>query len=161
MPGLGPGIGLRTAGMSAGRFGRVYTRADIVLLAEADRLCGQMSGKAMGHVLRRQSEVFGEAAFGRLAGISPSHIHNLRCSRTLRSKRTTLEKMGPSPSAISERRPPEPRGEPGHVRVTSCTRATLTAPRACTWSTWWTARRNTSASARDELFRHVFKGRAA
>jgi len=105
-------------GRNSGRpFERVYTRADIVLLAEADRLCGRMSGKAMAHVLRRQSDVFGEAAFGRLAGISPSHIYNLRRSRTYRSKRTTLEKTRPSASAIGERRPPEPRGEPGHVRV--------------------------------------------
>ena len=53
-------------------FERVYTRADILLLVEADNAFGRMSGKGMAHVFRRQFNGFGKAEYERLASISAS-----------------------------------------------------------------------------------------
>ena len=59
-------------------FARVYTPADARLLAQVDADLGQMSGLATRVVLHREHHVFGDARFERLAGISASHIYNLR-----------------------------------------------------------------------------------
>ena len=98
-------------------FERVYARADILLLVVADIAFGRMSGKAMAHVFHRAFNEFGAGEYERLAGISPSHIYNLRRSRTYRSKHTTLDHTRPAASTIGERRAPDPKGEPGYLRV--------------------------------------------
>ena len=98
-------------------FERVYTRADILLLVEADIAFDRMSGKAMAHVFQRQFNDIGKAEYERLASISPSHIYNLRCSKTYTSKHTTLDRTRPVANSIGERRVPDPNGEPGHLRV--------------------------------------------
>ena len=72
-------------------FARVYTPADVRLLARVDEDLGQMSGLATRVVLHREHHVFGGARFERLAGISASHIHDLRGSRTYRRQRTVVE----------------------------------------------------------------------
>ena len=98
-------------------FERVYTLPDIRLLAEVDEAFGGMSALATCEVLRREFEVHGDARFERLAGLSRSHVYNLRASRTYRTKRTRREKTRPSPVAIAVRKAPEPTGRPGFVRV--------------------------------------------
>ena len=98
-------------------FGRVYTRADILLLVATDIAFGRMNGKATAHVLKRQFHEFGKAEYVRLARISPSHIYNLRGSRTYRTKHTPRERTRPTANSIGERRAPEPNGEPGYLRV--------------------------------------------
>ena len=98
-------------------FARKYTAADIRLLAEVDEAFDQMSGLATREVLRRQCEVFGEAAYERLAAISNGHVYNLRGSATYRAARTAWTKTKGSGVSIGLRQAPEPEGMPGHVRV--------------------------------------------
>jgi len=95
-------------------FARVYSAADIRLLAEIDTAYDQMSGPATAEVLRRQFRVFGDGRFQRLSAISSSHIYNLRRSRT---RRTVFEKTKATTAAIALRKAPQPHGAPGHVRV--------------------------------------------
>ena len=68
-------------------------------------------------MLRRQYEVFGDARFERLSRLSPSHLYNLRRSKTYRARRTTIDHTRPTTVRIGERRRPDPGGKPGHVRV--------------------------------------------
>ena len=123
----------RRAANSGRSFERVYTPADIRLLAEADEIGGQLCGPAACEVLRRQYEVFGDARFERLSRLSPSHLYNLRRSKTYRARRTTVDHTRPTMVRTGERRRPDPVGKPGHLRVdtvhawTTSTLATATA----------------------------------
>ena len=98
-------------------FARVYTPADIRLLARVDADLGQMSGLATRVVMHREHHVFGDARFERLAGISASHIHNLRGSRTYRTQRTVVTGTKATSVSVGERRAPQPDGRPGFLRV--------------------------------------------
>jgi hypothetical protein len=60
-------------------FVRLYTPADVALLADVDRAMGTLSGPATVCVLRRQRDVFGDERFQRLGSISVGH-YNLRYS---------------------------------------------------------------------------------
>ena len=105
-------------GANSGRpFARVYTPADIRLLAEADEIGGQLCGPAACEVMRREYAVFGDERFERLARLSPSHLYNLRRTKTYRARRTTVEHTRPTAVRIGERRRPDPRGRPGYLRV--------------------------------------------
>jgi len=106
--------GRATAG---GPFARVYTPADVRLLAAVDEAFGGMSALATREVLRREFEVHGDPRFERLAGISRSHMYNLRASRAYRTRRTVWGRTRPSPVAVAVRRAPEPNGRPGYLRV--------------------------------------------
>ena len=97
-------------------FPRRYTPADVRLLADVDEAYGQMSGLATREVLRRQSEVFGDARFARLATLSNGHLYNLRGSPTYHAKRTVWTTR-PTTVDIALRQAPDPQGLPGHVRV--------------------------------------------
>ncbi len=120
-------------GANSGRpFARVYTPADIRLLAEADEIGGQLCGPAACEVLRRQCEVFGDRRYERLSRLSVSHLYNLRRSKTYRARRTTVNHTRSTAVPIGERRRPDPGG------WTRCTRETATARRASTTSTWST-----------------------
>ena len=131
----------RRDGNQGRSFARVYTPADVRLLARVDEDLGQMSGLATRVVLHREHHVFGDARFERLAGISASHIYNLRGSRTYRRQRTVVEGTRATTVAVGERRAPRPDGLPGFLRVdtvhawTTSTLATATVPKACTSST--------------------------
>ena len=109
----------RRARNSGRPFETRYGPADIRLLADIDEAFGQMSGLATCEILRRAFEVHGDARFERLAGISRSHVYNLRGSRTYRAKRTTWTKTKGSNVAIAVRKAPAPNGEPGFLRVDS------------------------------------------
>ena len=98
-------------------FERIYTPADVRLLAQVDADLGQMSGLATRVVLHREFHVFGNARFERLAGISASHIYNLRASRTYRTRRTVVVGTRASTVAVGERRAPQLDGLPGFLRV--------------------------------------------
>ena len=105
-------------GANSGRpFERVYTRADIRLLAAADEIGGQLCGPAACEVLRREYEVFGDKRFERLSRLSVSHLYNLRRSKTYRAGRATFTRTTPTAARIAERRRPDPGGKPGFVRV--------------------------------------------
>lgn len=58
-----------------------YTAADVARLAEMDVLHSTLSGPATKKLMERAYQVFGDVRFERLAGISVSHLYNLRGSR--------------------------------------------------------------------------------
>ena len=86
----------RRARNSGRPFETRYGPADIRLLADIDEAFGQMSGLATCEILRRAFEVHGDARFERLAGISRSHVYNLR-----EDVMTPYEKLKSLPGADS------------------------------------------------------------
>lgn len=99
------------------RFARRYTSADVALLVEVDQAHGTMNGGATKRILEREYEVFGKARYERLAAISVAHLYNLRNSAGYRRQRIDYTTTQPTPTAIGDRRKPEPKGQPGYIRV--------------------------------------------
>jgi transposase InsO family protein len=52
-----------------------------------------------------------------LAAISVSHLYNLRKSTTYTRQRHHIDKRCAKPSLIGERRKPQPKGQPGYIRI--------------------------------------------
>lgn len=100
-------------------FARRYTTEDIRMLAEVDALHGTLSGPATRKLCERMFQVFGDARFERLAGISNGHLYNLRQHKRYRAQRGTFDKTRPVRIQIGERRKPAPDGKPGYLRVDS------------------------------------------
>jgi len=98
-------------------FPRRYTAADIATLAEVDAAHEDLSGPAVRHLCRRGWTVFGEEKFQRLAGISASHIYNLRKSASYRKIRVRVHHTQARQVSIGERRQPDPKGRAGYLRV--------------------------------------------
>ncbi|MEE8433462.1 MAG: integrase [bacterium] len=96
-----------------------YTASDVALLAEVDTLHGTLSGPATKKLCERAYERFGDQRFERLAGISVSHLYNLRRGKVYLRKRGKVEKTRPTRVKIGERRVPRPEGRAGFVRVDS------------------------------------------
>ena len=90
-----------------------YTSADVALLAETDVLHSTLSGPATKKLMERAHLVFGDPRYGRLAGISVSHLYNLRGSKPYQSKRRHWTKTNPTAAPIGTRRAPQPDGVPG------------------------------------------------
>jgi len=103
----------------ANGFTRHYTLADIALLAEMDALHSTLSGPATKKLMERAHQVFGDVRFERLAGISVSHLYNLRESRPYQNKRRHWTKTNPTGVPIGKRRAPQPNGLPGYIRIDS------------------------------------------
>jgi transposase InsO family protein len=99
------------------RFAVRYTGQDIVLLSQVDAAHEDLSGPAVRRILWREYTVYGKQEYERLAGISVSHLYNLRRSQRYRKLRVKVERTRASQVAIAERRKPDPRGEPGFLRV--------------------------------------------
>lgn len=106
-------------GPPAEPFTRRYTPADVARLVELDRLHGQLSGPATKKLAERAFNVFGDAAFQTLAGISVAHLYNLRASAGYQRQRGHHEPTRSRSVAIGERRRPQPNGAPGYLRVDS------------------------------------------
>ena len=98
-------------------FARRYTAEDIRLLAAMDERHDTLSGPATKKLCERACQLFGEAAYTRLATISISHLYNLRHSTPYQQQRRHVEKTRPSRSTIGERRKPHPAGQPGFLRI--------------------------------------------
>jgi len=94
-----------------------YTKADIRLLAEVDRLVDDVSGTTTKAFCQRALEVHGDQRFARLTGISVSHIYNLRKGKVYQRCRRTFTKTNGVKVNIGERCKPQPDGKPGHLRV--------------------------------------------
>jgi len=90
-------------------FAAQYTDGDIALLAEVDRAHERLSGPATRRILERECQEFGKQDFQRLAGISVSHLYNLRRSLRYRRQAAVFELTRPTPVSIAERRKPDPR----------------------------------------------------
>jgi transposase InsO family protein len=100
-------------------FSRRFDVADVSLLAEMDTLHGTLSGPATKKLMERALLIFGDARFERLAGISVSHLYNLRSGKQYQSKRRHWTKTRPTGIPIGQRRAPQPNGAPGYIRIDS------------------------------------------
>ena len=110
--------GTLRSGSSAGNgFTRKYTNADRRLLAELDELHNTLSVPATKKLCECAWRLFDLPAYQRLAGISVSHLYNLRRSSTYQRARRKFDNTRPVTSTIGERRKPQPNGQPGYIRV--------------------------------------------
>lgn len=99
------------------RFRRRYTLADVALLVAVDQAHGRLNGPATRAILTREYTVFGNPQYERLATISVGHLYNLRNSVGYRRQRIEYTATRPTPVSIGERRKPDPRGQPGFLRI--------------------------------------------
>ena len=99
------------------RFPTKYTPSEVGLLARTDELHGWLSGPATRRVMKREYEVYGYAEFGNISRISIAHLYNLRRSNTYRGITRRYTKTKPVVSRIGERARPDPKGQPGHIRI--------------------------------------------
>ena len=106
-------------GAPAMPFARKYTSADIALLAQMDQAHESACGPAVVHLLRRAYAVYADPAYERLAGLSVSHLYNLRKSAAYRTHRVHFTHTRPASNPIGMRRAPRPCGRAGFVRVDS------------------------------------------
>jgi len=67
--------------------------------------------------MEREYEVYGHAEFGNISQISVAHLYNLRRSNIYRGMSRRFTKTKPVVSKIGERAKPEPKGQPGHIRI--------------------------------------------
>lgn len=98
-------------------FPKVYTPEDVARLAETDLAHSRLAAPATKKIFEREYGVFGKMIFQRLAGISVSHLYNLRGRKQYTSKTKFFTKTNPTNVAIGERRKPRPDGKPGFLRV--------------------------------------------
>lgn len=98
-------------------FSARYNETDVALLAEIDALHDTPSGPATKKLCERAWAHFGDARYQRLAGISVSHLYNLRRSRDYRKHRRVQDKTRPVKRPVGTRRKPEPTGQPGFIRI--------------------------------------------
>ena len=99
------------------RFPRKYTPSEIGLLARTDELHGWLSGPATKKIMEREYEVYGHAEFGNISRISIAHLYNLRRSNIYRGIARRYTKTKPVVSRIGERAKPDPKGQPGYIRI--------------------------------------------
>jgi hypothetical protein len=99
------------------KFATRYTDADIHLLAYVDKAHGNLSGPATRRILEREYSDYEQAAYVRLASISVAHLYRLRNSSAYRKRNTSYQPTRPTPIPIGERRKPQPRGQPGFLRI--------------------------------------------
>ena len=99
------------------RFPKIYTAADVELLAYVDRAHGNLSGPATRRILEREYSEYGQAAYQRLAGISVAHLYRVRSTEAYRKRNISYQPTRPTPVPIGERRKPRPQGSPGYLRI--------------------------------------------
>lgn len=104
---------------SCSSFPRTYTPSDVALLVTTDNAHGRLSGKATREIFRREFNIYHDARFVRLQGISVSHLYRLRERRQYRSQASTFTRTNPTAVPIGERRKPFSDGKPGSIRVDS------------------------------------------
>jgi hypothetical protein len=98
-------------------FARRYRPCDVALLAQVDAAHEDLSGPAMRRILQREYSVYHKLEFERLSGLSVSHLYNLRHSEAYRRRRVRVQSTRGTAVSIAERRKPDPRGQPGYLRV--------------------------------------------
>jgi len=99
------------------RFATRYTAADVELLARVDEAHETLSGPATRHILQREYQQYGKAAYQRLASITVAHLYNLRQRPQYRQLRLHYTKTRPTKTPIGERWRPDPQGQPEFLRV--------------------------------------------
>lgn len=91
-----------------------YTKADIHLLADVNRLVDDVSGTTVKAFCQRTLEVHGDQRFARFAGISVSHLYNLRKSKVYQRCRCKYKTKGTKVN-IGERCKPRPNSVPDYM----------------------------------------------
>ncbi len=99
------------------RFPRKYASSEIRLLARTDELHGYLSGPGTKKIMEREYEVYGHAEFGNISRISIAHLYNVRRSNIYRGITRRYSKTKPVVSRIGERVRPDPKGQPGYIRI--------------------------------------------
>ncbi len=99
------------------RFPRKYAPSEVELLARTDELHGWLSGPATKKIMEREYEVYGHAEFGNIFWISIAHLYNLRRSNIYRGMTRRYTKTKPVVSRIGERVRPDPKRQPGYIRI--------------------------------------------
>ncbi len=99
------------------RFPRKYAPSGVGLLARTDELHGYLSGPATKKIMEREYEVYGHVEFGNISRISIAHLYNLRRSNIYRGITRRYTKTKPVVSRIGERVRPDPKGQPGYIRI--------------------------------------------
>lgn len=100
-------------------FNGKYTRDDYILLAHVDEAHNVLSGPATRKILEREYVVFGKQEYERLAGISVSHIYNLRKTYLYHQHVAVFTKTKGPKNTLGVRRKPQPNGKPGYIRIDS------------------------------------------
>ena len=100
-------------------FPRKYTASDIELLVEMDRAHEDACGPAVVHLLKRAHRLYEDPRYERLAGLSVSHLYNLRKSTGYQARRVSFTKTRPVCNPIGVRKAPRPNGRAGWVRIDS------------------------------------------
>ena len=108
---------IRVQSSSRQKFAVKYTTKDLELLIEVDRAHDRLNGAATRKIIEREWQVFGKREYANLAGISVSHLYNLRKSVGYRQRAGEFTLTKPSAVMIGERRRPDPQGQPGYVRI--------------------------------------------
>jgi hypothetical protein len=100
---------------------RKYDKDDIALLIQTDIAHKTPNGLSVKSILIREYLTFGKEEYATIAGISVSHIYNLRKTNKqyLSSDAIKYSKTNPVQVSIGERRKPLPYGKPGYIRVDS------------------------------------------
>lgn len=88
--------------------------------------------------MERAYQVFGDARFERLSGISVSHLYNLRSTKPYQNKRRRWTKTRPTGIPIGSRRAPQPNGMPGYIRTDSVHQGYQDGVKGVYTSTRWT-----------------------
>ena len=101
----------------AAPFTRKYTAFDVELLVEMDRAHEDVCGPAIAHLLQRACVVYGDARYERLAGLSVSHLYNLRKGAHYQAQRVSFTKTRAVCNPIGVRKAPRPNGRAGFVRI--------------------------------------------
>jgi transposase InsO family protein len=99
------------------RFPGKYSPIEVQLLARTDELHGWLSGPATKKIMQREYDVYGHLEFGNISRISVSHLYNLRKSNTYLGMTRRFTKTRSIISRIGERARPDPKGQPGYIRV--------------------------------------------
>ena len=98
---------------------RRFTATDVALLADMDARHDTVSGPATKKLMERAFRVCMAARFERLAGISVSHLYNLRGGKQYQQTRRHWTTTRPTGVPIGQRRAPQPNGRPGDSRLDS------------------------------------------
>jgi len=101
----------------AAPFARKYTAVDVALLVEMDRAHEDVCGGAIAHLLQRAHTVYGDQRYERLAGLSVSHLYNLRKRADYQAQRVSFVKTRAVCNPIGLRKAPSPNGRAGYVRI--------------------------------------------
>jgi transposase InsO family protein len=67
--------------------------------------------------MERECQVYGHTEFGDISRISIAHLYNLRRSNAYRGIARRFTRTKPAVSKIGERTKPDPKGQPGYIRI--------------------------------------------